>query len=118
MVAPTMIKVHMEVLGADGVHVGTVDQLEGRDQVKLTKDDPDSLVHGFNRTIDWRVVRRLAAILTDMFGGTPSNLAISCGPEWQQASTATHDLRRCVALRFPFLWIVEGHFCKVGLADL
>ena len=42
MLAPTMIKEHMEVLGADGVHVGTVDQLEGRDQVKLTKDDPDA----------------------------------------------------------------------------
>ena len=42
MVAPTMIKEHMEVLGVDGVHVGTVDQLEGRDQVKLTKDDPDA----------------------------------------------------------------------------
>jgi len=42
MVAPTMIKEHMEVLGAYGVHVGTVDKLEGRDQVKLTKDDPDA----------------------------------------------------------------------------
>jgi hypothetical protein len=42
MVAPTMIKEHMEVLGSDGVHVGTVDHLEGRDQVKLTKDDPDA----------------------------------------------------------------------------
>jgi hypothetical protein len=42
MVAPTMIKEHMEVPGADGVHVGTVDQLEGRDQVKLTKEDPDA----------------------------------------------------------------------------
>ena len=42
MVAPTMIKEHMEVLGADGVRVDTVDQLEGRDQVKLTKDDPDA----------------------------------------------------------------------------
>ena len=39
MVAPTMIKEHMEVLGSDGVHVGTVDGLEGRDQVKLTTDD-------------------------------------------------------------------------------
>jgi hypothetical protein len=42
MVAPVMIKEHMEVLGADGVHVGTVDHLEGRDQLKLTKDDPDA----------------------------------------------------------------------------
>jgi hypothetical protein len=42
MVAPVMIKEHMEVLGSDGVHVGTVDHLEGRDQVKLTKDDPEA----------------------------------------------------------------------------
>jgi hypothetical protein len=42
MVAPTTIKEHMEVLGSDGVHVGTVDGLEGRDQLKLTKDDPDA----------------------------------------------------------------------------
>jgi hypothetical protein len=40
MVAPVMIKEHMEVLGSDDVHVGTVDHLEGRDLVKLTKDDP------------------------------------------------------------------------------
>jgi hypothetical protein len=42
MVAPVMIKEHMEVLGSDGVHVGIVDHLEGRDLVKLTKDDPDA----------------------------------------------------------------------------
>ena len=32
------IKEHMEVIGADGVHVGTVDKLEG-DRLKLTKRD-------------------------------------------------------------------------------
>lgn len=42
MVAPTMIKEHMEIVGADGVHVGTVDHMEGTDQMKLTKDDPDA----------------------------------------------------------------------------
>ena len=42
MVAPISIKEHMEVVGSDGVHVGTVDHLEGRDTVKLTKDDPDA----------------------------------------------------------------------------
>src|SRR5215813_3029160 len=42
MVAPIAIKEHMEVVGSDGVHVGTVDHLEGRDTVKLTKDDPDA----------------------------------------------------------------------------
>lgn len=31
------IKEHMEVIGADGVHVGTVDGIEG-DRIKLTKD--------------------------------------------------------------------------------
>ena len=42
MVQPTMIKEHMEVVGSDGAHIGTVDQMEGADQVKLTKDDPDA----------------------------------------------------------------------------
>jgi hypothetical protein len=42
MVAPVMIKEHMEVLGSDGVHVGTVDHMEGADAVKLAKDDPDA----------------------------------------------------------------------------
>ena len=34
----TDIKEHMEVIGADGVHVGTVDHVEG-DRIKLTKKD-------------------------------------------------------------------------------
>lgn len=32
------IKEHAEVIGADGVHVGTVDHVEG-DRIKLTKKD-------------------------------------------------------------------------------
>ena len=32
------IREHMEVIGADGVHVGTVDHVEG-DRIKLTKAD-------------------------------------------------------------------------------
>ena len=42
MVAPTSIKDHMEVIGSDGVHVGTVDHMEGADQVQLAKSDKDS----------------------------------------------------------------------------
>jgi hypothetical protein len=42
MVSPTLIKERMEVVGSDGVHVGTVDHLEGRDTVKLTSDDPEA----------------------------------------------------------------------------
>ena len=34
----TDIKEHMEVIGADGVHVGTVDKVEGG-RIKLTKKD-------------------------------------------------------------------------------
>ncbi len=34
----TRIKEHMEVIGADGVHIGTVDRLEGG-RIKLTKKD-------------------------------------------------------------------------------
>jgi len=36
------IKEHMEVLGSDGQHVGTVDYLEGPSDIKLTKSDPKS----------------------------------------------------------------------------
>jgi hypothetical protein len=32
------IKEHAEIIGADGVHVGTVDRVEG-DRIKLTKAD-------------------------------------------------------------------------------
>jgi hypothetical protein len=35
---PMDIKEHMEVIGADGVHVGTVDKIEGS-RIKLTKKD-------------------------------------------------------------------------------
>ena len=38
MINTSAIQEHMEVIGADGVHVGTVDRLEG-DRIKLTKED-------------------------------------------------------------------------------
>ena len=38
MVDASQIKEHAEVIGADGVHVGTVDGVEG-DRIKLTKKD-------------------------------------------------------------------------------
>ena len=39
------IREHMEVIGADGVHVGTVDHVEG-DRIKLTKKDSGADVEG------------------------------------------------------------------------
>ena len=41
MVDLNRITEHMEVLGADGVHVGTVDKVEGN-RIKLTKADSGS----------------------------------------------------------------------------
>ena len=46
------IKAHMEVIGADGVHVGTVDAVEGN-RIKLTKQDSGEGSHrGHHHFID------------------------------------------------------------------
>ncbi len=42
MIKTADIKEHMEVIGSDGEHVGTVDHLEGADKIKLTKTDPSA----------------------------------------------------------------------------
>ena len=38
MTDTSRIKEHMEVIGADGVHVGTIDHIDG-DRIKLTRKD-------------------------------------------------------------------------------
>lgn len=43
MVDLSQLREHMEIVGADGVHIGTLDKVEG-DRLKLTK--PDSGSHG------------------------------------------------------------------------
>ena len=43
MVDASQIKEHAEVIGADGVHVGTVDKVEGN-RIKLTKKDSGAQV--------------------------------------------------------------------------
>jgi hypothetical protein len=43
MVDVSQIQEHAEVIGADGVHVGTVDHVEG-DRIKLTKADSGAQV--------------------------------------------------------------------------
>jgi hypothetical protein len=47
------IKEHMEVLGADGQHVGTVDCLKGADTIVLTKSDPKSGGQHHVIPVDW-----------------------------------------------------------------
>jgi hypothetical protein len=50
------IKEHMEVIGADGVHVGTVDKVEGN-RIKLTKKDSGEGSHkGHHHFVDRSLV--------------------------------------------------------------
>src|SRR5476651_747586 len=53
------IKEHMEVIGADGVHVGTVDKVEGQ-RIKLTKADSGEGKHkGHHHFIDLSLVAEI-----------------------------------------------------------
>ena len=52
----TEIKERMEVIGADGVHIGTVDRVEGK-RIKLTKKDSGEGSHkGHHHFIDKSLV--------------------------------------------------------------
>lgn len=52
MADSSSIREHMEVIGADGVHVGTVDKVEGK-RIKLTKADSGEGSHeGHHHYID------------------------------------------------------------------
>ncbi|MFA6157542.1 DUF2171 domain-containing protein [Mesorhizobium sp.] len=44
MTDTSKIREHMEVVGADGVHVGTVDKIDG-ERIKLTKNDSGEGAH-------------------------------------------------------------------------
>ena len=46
MADANQVKEHMNVIGADGVHLGTVDKVEG-DRIKLTKDDSGDDKHHY-----------------------------------------------------------------------
>ena len=55
MIDRSQIKEHMEVVGKDGQHVGTVDEIEG-DRIKLTKSDAsDDRHHYINMDLADRV---------------------------------------------------------------
>jgi hypothetical protein len=49
----SQIKEHMEVLGADGKHVGTVDYMESPSSIKLTKNDPAAGGKHHLIPVDW-----------------------------------------------------------------
>jgi hypothetical protein len=56
MVDVSRIREHMEVIGADGVHVGTVDRVDG-DRIKLTRKDSGEGSHkGHHHTVPLALV--------------------------------------------------------------
>ena len=55
----SQIQEHFEVIGADGVHVGTVDKVEG-DRIKLTKKDSGEGHHkGHHHFIEGNLVAEI-----------------------------------------------------------
>jgi len=53
MAVKDKISEHMEVLGSDGKHVGTVDDIGGVNQIKLTKSDPAANGKHHFIPLDW-----------------------------------------------------------------
>ena len=58
MINTEQIREHMEVRGADNVHVGVVDRVEGN-EIKLSKSDP--LAEGAHRFVPLEWVDRVDA---------------------------------------------------------
>jgi hypothetical protein len=56
MINASQIREHMEVKGADGKHVGTVDHMDGN-RIKLTKSDPAS--GGEHHYLDLNMVKEI-----------------------------------------------------------
>jgi hypothetical protein len=52
MISAEQVREHMEVIGADGTHVGTVDHMDGSSRIKLTKSDADDGQHHLI-PLDW-----------------------------------------------------------------
>ena len=59
------IKEHMDVIGADGVHVGTVDRIDG-DRIKLTRKDSGEGSHK-------------AIIISSRAASSPTSRETRCG---------------------------------------
>ena len=83
------IKEHMEVIGADGVHVGTVDKVEGG-KIKLTKKDSGEGAHkGHHHFIDGGLVLRKSKATRFVCRRTAT-----LPSQWNRKSNATLSGRR------------------------
>jgi hypothetical protein len=72
------VRNHMEVVGSDGRHVGTVDHKEGADRIILTKDDPKAGGQPHLIWTDW-----IAYVDKKVHLNRPSRKAMS---EWHVAA--------------------------------
>ena len=72
------IQHHMEVVGSDGKHVGTVDHMEGSERILLAKDDPKAGGRHHVISMDW-----VEYVDRQVHLNKPSKAAMS---EWQAAS--------------------------------
>lgn len=71
MINASEIKEHAEVVGADGVHVGTVDKVDGQ-RIKLTKADSGEGAHkGHHHYIS-------LALVAEVDGNTRLKIVSTC----------------------------------------
>jgi hypothetical protein len=79
------IKEHMEIIGADDVHVGTVDGVEG-DRIKLTKADSGQGSHkGHHHYIDLGLVAEVEGQKVRL----SANAAVAVTMEEEESSEPT-----------------------------
>jgi hypothetical protein len=74
----TLIQKHMEVVGSDGKHVGTIDHTESADRIVLTGDDPKASGKPHLISVDW-----VDYVDSKVHLNKPSKKAIS---EWRIAA--------------------------------
>jgi hypothetical protein len=74
----TLIQKHMEVVGSDGIHVGTIDHTENADRIVLTGDDPKARGKPHLISVDW-----VDYVDSKVHLNKPSKKAIS---EWRIAA--------------------------------
>ena len=80
-----LVKEHMDVIGADGVHVGTVDRVDGN-RIKLTKADSGMGSHkGHHHFIDLGLVAEVEGRTVRL----SANAAVAVTLEEEQTGTPT-----------------------------
>ena len=80
-----LVKEHMDVIGADGVHVGTVDRVDGN-RIKLTKADSGMGSHkGHHHFIDLGLVAEVEGRTVRL----SANAAVAVTLEEEQAGNPT-----------------------------